>query len=300
MWLFDLFKKKKEGAVPAAVNPELKAQILRLASSSLILEEDSTGKILRPEASKIGGKPFLPADFSWPVFAQKDEGVERPLAFLCQVNLAEVPLPEGENRLPARGMLSFFYECESFCGGFDPEDEGGARVFYFEDLTDFVATALPEALDEAYRMPEIQLGFRRENSYPGFEEFCVLSDLDCTWNEYDAALESLGVDTQENSEKHKLLGYADLIQGEILSECEMVKRGLYCGDAESYQNTPKDELADIRRQAREWTLLLQLGTIAKDEFEWMFGDCGMIYYYIKKEDLAQKRFEKGWFSVQCC
>ena len=31
----------------------------------------------------------------------------------------------------------------------------------------------------------------------------------------------------------------------------------------------------------------------------MFGDCGMLYFYIRKEDLAAQRFDKVHFVFQC-
>ena len=84
-----------------------------------------------------------------------------------------------------------------------------------------------------------------------------------------------------------------------MAECERVSRGLYCGDAESYENTPDEVKADIARRAGDWLLLLQLSTVTKGDFEWMFGDCGMLYFYIRKDDLAAKRFDKMQFSLQC-
>ena len=74
---------------------------------------------------------------------------------------------------------------------------------------------------------------------------------------------------------------------------------MYCGNAESYQNTPDDVKASINACIKDWTLLLQLETLETDDWEWMWGDCGMLYFYIKKQDLAEKRFKNTWFSLQC-
>lgn len=154
-------------------------------------------------------------------------------------------------------------------------------------------------MNEEYIIQEIAVRFKTIKSYPTFEELEMHSDMQCEWERYEEVLAELGVNMEEDIEEHKILGYADIIQGEMLSECERTSRGLYCGDPESYQNTPADVAADIYNKAKEWTLLLQLGTIVKDDFEWMFGDCGMLYYYIRKEDLVLKRFDNVWFSVQC-
>lgn len=291
MSIFNIFKKKG--------NPQIAAEARKLARNQIRMETDASVKAIRPDGSKIGGRPYLPADFVWPTFTGGEDSVSRPLSFFCQINLVEVKAYDKENLLPDSGMLYFFYECESFCWGFDPEDKGAAKVIYYEDITGFAPRDIPTDLAEEYIMPEMAVKFVAETSYPRYEELEIHSNLECDWEDYDAALAKLGVNTDEDPEGHKLLGYADVIQNEMLSECERVVRGLYCGGDRGDRNTAEADDADIQEKAKEWTLLLQLGTIEKDDFEWMFGDCGMLYYYIKKEDLAVKRFENIWFSLQC-
>ena len=304
MSIFDIFKKKNKQMDTESLEirnktiSEIKEELKRLVKNSIEMYADIDSEVLKSDSSKIGGKPFLPAGFVWPVFDDKEDGVTRPLSFFCQLNLSELSAFDKEKQLPSKGLLLFFYECESFRWGFDPCDKGAARVFYFEDTADFVPLDIPECLDGDYRIPEIALGFETVESYPTFEEFEIYSDLDCDWEDFDEAAAELHVNL-ENVEKHKVLGYADVMQGEMLSECERVTRGMYCGDPGSYQNTTNEVEADINNRSKDWTLLLQLKTITKDSFEWMFGDCGMLYYYIRKEDLAKRHFDDGWFCVQC-
>ena len=61
-----------------------------------------------------------------------------------------------------------------------------------------------------------------------------------------------------------------------------------------------DMEADIEEGAKDWILLLQLTTLETGDWQWMWGDCGMLYFYIKKQDLAAKRFENTWYALQCC
>ena len=294
MSIFDFFKKNSK-------NSDLYAAIKALEKTEILMMPQENGNVKHPGVSKIGGKPYLPADFEWPTFTSADDDTARPLSFLCQINLTEVKPYDKDGALPGRGTLYFFYECESSCWGFDPQDHGAARVFWCDttDLLNCVPLEIPADIAEEHAMPEIALQFKARKSYPKFEEFEVYSDLEPDWEEYDGVLEKLGVDVDEDSEDHKLLGYADIIQNEMLTECERTSRGLYCGDPGSYRNTPKDVEADIAKHASEWTLLLQLSTITKGDFEWMFGDCGMLYFYIRKEDLSAMRFDKASFSVQC-
>ena len=46
-------------------------------------------------------------------------------------------------------------------------------------------------------------------------------------------------------------------------------------------------------------LLFQLDIVECGDFELMFGDCGHIYFYITKEDLAARRFDQIWLVLQC-
>lgn len=275
----------------------LEAVVSALQRNEIVMEVDGSADSVPPRASKLGGNPWLPRDFVWPVFTDANAGATRPLSFLCQINLADVKPWDVDGVLPDRGMLYFFYEGESFRWGFDPADRGCARVFYFEDTEDFVPNQWPEGIDEMYVVPEMALSFRARPSFPSYEELDCHADIDCDWDDYDALLEEKGVDL--DAEDHKLLGYADIIQGEILTECERVCRGLGCGTPEDYRSTPQAEKDSIHAAAKDWTLLLQLSTLEKDGWEWMWGDCGMLYFYIRKQDLAAKRFENCWFSLQC-
>lgn len=279
MSIFDFFKKKK---------PVTADMVSPLAKNEIVISVERG--TVSPGASKFGGKPWLPRDFAWPVY-ESDE--TRPLSFFCQINLEEVAPYDRDNVLPKKGMLYFFYECEAFCWGFDPEDKGCARVFYFEDTEDFAPMELPAGIEEDYIVPEMAVAFKAQPSYPGYEELEYHGNMDWDWEAYDEALEKLGMDLE--AENHKLLGYAHIIQNEMLSECERVTRGIYCGDASAFED--EDEM--IYRNAKDWVLLLQLSTLETEDWCWMWGDCGMLYFYIKKQDLATRHFENAWFSLQC-
>jgi uncharacterized protein YwqG len=67
-----------------------------------------------------------------------------------------------------------------------------------------------------------------------------------------------------------MLGCADLIQGNIVEDAD------------------------------DNVLLLQLNSIESvDADELMFGDCGAIYFYISRQDLKNKRFDRIKFELQC-
>ena len=98
-------------------------------------------KIARKEtyklgATRFGGKPDVPPDFVWPTYEGEsyDHVVkDRPLTFLAQFNCEELAQFDKEHLLPDHGLLSFFYETDTQCWGYDPKDQGCARVYWFED-----------------------------------------------------------------------------------------------------------------------------------------------------------------------
>ena len=300
--IFSVNKKKKaEKPTPETAkasdktaSPALTAAVAALKRNGILIET-SEEETVRPDQSKIGGLPYLPADFVWPTYTDA-EGVTHALSFLCQINLAETAEFDKEHLLPESGLLAFFYDCESFLWGFDPADRGSARVFCFENAEGFVPREIPEEICEEYTLPELSVSFSTTACYPAFDEASVYG-MDCDWEDYDAAREELGA--PEGEERHLMLGYADVIQNEMLTDCECVTRNLYCGDGNAYRALGEQEKAEIAEAAKDWTLLLQLSTIEKDDFELMWGDCGMLYFYMKKEDLAARRFENAWFALQC-
>ena len=252
------------------------------------------GKPSEPDTSKIGGKPLLPVDFKWPYFNSEDG--EKPLSFLCQINLREAKVYDIEDMLPEFGMLYFFYEAETQPWGFDPKDNNAFHVYYYENTEGFALLDLPGELEKDLRPAERALTFEKRASYPGFEELEFHTDLDddADFEDYDNALEDIGRDTEEDV--HKLLGYADIMQNEMLTECESVSRGNYCGSPKEL--TPEEE-ESINESAKNWLLLLQLSTLEAEEYELMWGDCGRIYFYIRKDDLMKKNFENVWLILQC-
>lgn len=274
--------------------------IKSLAKNEIYIKLSKDRRNIPSNCSKIGGKPYLPSDFTWPTFSGEgyDTGFkERPLSFLCQINLEEIGELDKDGLLPQKGMLYFFYEMESMRWGFDPADEGCARVYYYENTDGFEPLDFPSDLGEEYIVKDYRLKLTCQNSYPSYEELEYHTDIDIDWDEYDELLGILGQDIED--EHSKLLGYADLIQGEMLTQCERISRGLFCGDHQSYVNTPDDVKEDIKKHATDWQLLFQMMYIQEKDFEMLFGDCGNIYFYIKKEDLENKKFDNIKFVLQC-
>ena len=311
----NLFKKllRKASDSPEEVlkeNRTLEEVISELSKQEIRLSYSKTEEALPVGSSKLGGQPDLPAEFLWPEFEGKDyrdDSVKlRPLAFLAQINLKDVATYDQEGLLPKTGLLSFFYEVTSMPWGFDIADRGCAKVCYFPDTTTLRSTPLHKELEEDGILPECAVSFSSHISLPAYESF---AELDVTkqlgdevfgdWDAYDEYCGELGCEPDEMGDRAKLLGYPDLIQGPMEEECEMIARGHYTGDSEGYAKVSEEEKEDIKRKAKDWRLLFQMGTVSTEGYELMFGDCGYIYFWIRKEDLLAHRFDRIWLILQC-
>lgn len=246
--------------------------------------------------SKFGGNPAVPVGFEWPRFDIgdcDDETANIPLSFLCQINLEEICVYDKENLLPKKGLLLFFYELDSMYCGFDPEDKGSFRVYYFEDVSQLVEMDIPTDMENEYKVKEYDLSFSAKKSYPSYEEFdCCHSDIEYSWNDYSEMLDQKGYNSE--IERHKFLGYANLVQGEMLTNCEITSRGL-CMNEKNCKNISED----VKNAATDWILLFQMASIQDTDYELLFGDLGNIYFYIRKQDLKECNFDKVWFILQC-
>ena len=102
-------------------------------------------------------------------------------------------------------------------------------------------------------------------------------------------------DDKDDGLSHKLLGHADIIQDSMELECQRVTHGISCGNAESYQDPRR---AELEAGTAEWVLLLQLDSDEKN-CDMMWGDCGRIYLWIRREDLQARRFARAHLILQC-
>lgn len=238
--------------------------------------------------SRMGGLSSLPEGMPWPEWKGK------PLAFLCQVALEEIPAECERQGLPPSGMLYFFYNQEQQTWGFDPEDEGSWRALYAPAPSrDGAPRAAPDGLKDNCVYSEKPIAFTRIETYPDWQDERVAA-LKLSNRQSDQYLE-LCSRVFGGNPAHHLFGHPAPVQGNDMDlECQLVSHGLYCGSPSGYQDPRAQELEPGRH---DWVLLLQLDT--DDDVGMMWGDCGMLYFWIRKEDLAQSRFDKCWMILQC-
>ena len=240
-------------------------------------------------SGRIGGLPSLPDDVTWPEW----KGV--PLAFLCQLDLGEIPEHCVRNGLPESGILYFFYSQEQETWGFDPKDKGSWQVIYTPwPSTECSERAAPPGLSKNCVYGEKHVGLTLVDTYPDWPDV-RLDSLNLTAKQSDEYVDMCRA-VFHDSPAHHLLGYPSPVQGNDMDlECQLASNGLYCGDPSGY-NDPRAKQLEAGRS--DWRLLLQLDT--DDDVGMMWGDCGMLYFWVRKADLQEARFEDCWMILQCC
>ncbi|MNE64597.1 hypothetical protein D3C80_1600170 [compost metagenome] len=78
-------------------------------------------------------------------------------------------------------------------------------------------------------------------------------------------------------------------------ECQLVTNGLNCGDETGYNDPRRKEL---EQDKDDWVLLLKVDS-EEEKTGMLWGDCGRIYFWIKKQDLTKKNFDQVWCILQC-
>ena len=268
--------------------------LVNLKKNEIIISNEFNNDSEIVDKSKIGGKPYLPKDFVWPYYQ------ELPLSFLAQFNLEEVTSLDKDKLLPSKGMLYFFYELETEEWGYHPESKGCAKVFYFEDTSNFELIDFPKDMADYCKVPEFKVTFKSNISLPSYENFYILLKEDDVFKNHDISFRDFIPLYDEifipDTNYTKLLGHPEVIQNPMEEECEAVTRGFDMGGVESY---PKKYQKEIKSASKDWILLFQMDTVETSDYELMFGDSGHIYFWIKKDDLANKNFENIWLILQC-
>lgn len=248
----------------------------------------------------MGGEPDLPPSVPWPHWNGVNGRLDtpRPLHFLAQINLADVSAHLPGNSLPTSGLLSVFYDADEQPWGM-PGDEGGFRILYTPAdallercETDAALWALAD-LNALFAPCALQW----EATIP----LHPLSEIGMLHSER-AALEKVRkrLEGEPRYGAHQMLGIAHYIQNPITLDYALEELGLtYADTMEQEYDSPR--MQQIREAQNRWVLLLQIDS---DEGEgkpgWMWGDTGMLYFYLHERDLAARDFDKVRLTLQCC
>lgn len=80
----------------------------------------------------------------------------------------------------------------------------------------------------------------------------------------------------------------------MYEECQLAANGIYCGSPEGRQDP---RVPVLMEGADQWKLLVQVDS--DDGAGMMWGDMGRLYFWIRREDPAEARFDRVWMVLQC-
>ena len=228
----------------------------------------------------------------------------RPIDFLLQINLCEAMKLDSAGRLPREGQLAFFYELEEQPWGFDPKNLSFFKVCYFPEGVELFSADRPDHRLNSPPLPERCIEFWPAQSIPG--------PGSRAWERLSKQIKKPGVEFDFSAfvslsravfraaaptpggPRHKLGGHSDNVQGDMQLEAQLVMNGLYCGDASGYRDPRR---RDLEKSCEDWQLLLQLDS--DDDAKLMWGDLGMLYFWVRESDLKVPDFSHAWMALQC-
>jgi uncharacterized protein YwqG len=240
---------------------------------------------IQPGQSKLGGLPDLPAGTAWP------DMKGAPMEFIGQIQLADAHPLDSAGALPAQGLLSFFYDSAQQTFGADPNDRAGLKVLYFDQPASALQrTDAPASLPAQGRARVCSIGMSDEVTLPLQPNLEIAS---LQWSEddqqhYDGALQQLTSDVKHPI--HRLLGHPDTIQDDMRMECQLAANGV------ADPSAVPDRVKQLTAGADDWIVLLQVDSDPSIGMQW--GNAGMLYFWIRRQDLAQKRFDNAWVVLQ--
>lgn len=275
--------------------PAVAEQWIALMRPAIRLRSRSGGK--KP-VGQLGGLPALPEGVAWPEW--KDRG---SLNFVASFDCGRLPVDQLDLDLPGSGTLLFFY-LDPADGLFDPAESdyqvrpgepetlAGTRVIYVPPGVDTSERDAPADVDPYNYVP---LAAQLMTTGPVFNHPALR-----------AAVRHLSAEDQAFMSD---IMNSDPLQDELYQHMPQPRHWIG-GHAHPVQDSVEIEVAythfagkvpygdpTLEEEAQRWTLLAQIDS--DDEADMMWGDVGTLYWLMRPEDLAARRFEASSFTGQC-
>ncbi len=249
-----------------------------------------------PVVGYLGGSPLLPDDVEWPTWERHG-----PLAFIGAIDCGELPVKELDIPLPEDGALLFFY----FDGQIDDSDvedddewttpvvpgTGNSRVLYVPADAQMAERVAPEPLGEYDRIllsGEV-IATEPDFDHPAFRALFgdpydpASPHQALSGDDFDAAVDDV---RHAEAPNHQIAGFARPVQGSVENESART----------AYPVKSDAALAARAELAARLVVLAQIDTDDRNEMTW--GDAGTLYWLIRPEDLAARRFDTALFTWQ--
>lgn len=211
--------------------------------------------------SKFGGMPVVPKEFKWPTAFNWVSNSDDPIPFLLQIDFSEIN-PDGELKdFPTKGLLYVFVEGENY----------DYKVLFYDKPDELTTAVKPESLEIIYK--EFHISAEVIKTYPDCDDCKEAFELYCD-RPFGGADDDYDELQKEHMDGFMIGGWAAYVQ-----------EG---GVAEQFKENENDA----------WILLAQIGSVGDDD-NFMWGDAGTLYFYIREEDLKSHNFGNVKLEMQC-
>ncbi len=225
----------------------------------------TAAKLVRADAnnqkfSKFGGLPKVPANFKWPICDNE------PVPFLLQLDFAEINANGELKHFPTAGLMYVFVEEDA------TEDYNNLKILFLEQAATLAIANQPQNLSTVFK--EIYVAPEFIKTYPAVED-CAAAAQICESEPHNGLSDEYDALCWKNMDSHMVGGWASYVQ-------------------EGWFMPEQDDATD-------WVLLCQIASeiSADGEGDFMWGDAGTIYLYIRKKDLIARNFNNVKLDMQC-
>lgn len=280
------FIKKSDNKL-SAEDKEKIIKLIKPAIGLLTIKMESDN--LKIGASKIGGKPDLPKDVSWPRLNNSD------LVFCAQYNISELKKCDVENLLPEKGMFYIFIGISGEWNEFSIEQKD-CKIFFIENLEDLERKEYPTTLNVEGKVEPAEIQF--------FESLTIPDDENYKLIDYDEKYEDFYFHFYQDTEEYIAEELNDLADNmhQILGEDKSVQSSVVYEFSRNELNISDEEYlekwTEILKNSKTFSNLIQLDCFDSNTNLSKFGGSGVFYIGLKTKELENKNFTNLIISFQ--
>lgn len=267
-----------------------KEKIIKLIKPAIgILTKKMESDNLKIGSSKIGGKPDLPKDISWPKLNDSD------LVFFAQYNISELKKFDVENLLPEKGMLYIFIGINGEYNEFSIEQKD-YKIFFIENLEDLERKEYPTTLKTEGKVEPAEIQYFESITIPDDENYKLIY--------FDEKYEDFYFHFHQDTEEYiaeELNGFVDNMH-QILGEDKSVQSSVVYEFSRNELSISYEEYTEkwneILENSKTFSNLIQLDCMDSNTNLDKFGGSGVFYIGLKTKELEKKDFKNLMISFQ--
>ena len=244
---------------------------------------------LKIGSSKIGGKPDLPKNISWPKLNDSH------LVFCAQYNVSELEKFDVENLLPKKGIFHIFIGINEEWNEFSMK-QNDTKIFFTENTENLERKEYPTSFNLERIVEPAEIEYFESITIPDDENYKLFYFND----KYEDFYFHFYQDTEEYIAE-ELNSFTDNMH-QILGEDRSVQSSVVYEFSRNELNITDEDYAEkwneILENSKTFTNLIQLDCMDSNTNLSKFGGSGVFYIGLKTKELQDKNFNNLIISFQ--